>query len=239
MLANASFSTIKKYKLLAIYLLLSFGLIACAQTRVDAATQMPAASNDLKVTLMAIAKLANLDSPTINIKALSVLAQTDFEQLIKNEALKSESITVKYIVPINLNSGITSIKYSKKLVPILKNSSVTPSANIPKNIAKHIETAIIIFNPTILCITDRGVREAWSQQFIENQFSPLSYGAGNISPTSSIHRDVEEKKRRGDGPIEMTVNVIEPKNILHESSFKFEFNYWTCPIGVILERKYQ
>jgi hypothetical protein len=229
----------KKYKLLAIYLLLSFGLIACAQTRVDAATQMPATSNDLKVTLMAIAKLANLDSPTINIKALSVLAQTDFEQLIKNEALKSESITVKYIVPINLNSGITSIKYSKKLVPILKNNSVTPSANIPKNITKYIETAIIIFNPTILCITDRGVREAWSQQFIENQFSPLSYGAGNISPTSSIHRDVEEKKRRGNGPIEMTVNVIEPKNILHESSFKFEFNYWTCPIGVILERKYQ
>lgn len=120
-----------------------------------------------------------------------------------------------------------------------KNSSVTPSANIPKNIAKYIETAIIIFNPTILCITDRGVREAWSQQFIENQFSPLSYGAGNISPTSSIHRDVEEKNRRGNGPIEMTVNVIEPKNILHESSFKFEFNYWTCPIGVILERKYQ
>lgn len=108
------------YRTLITFLLLSFGLIACAQPQIDTAEPVltPPISNDLNVTLTAIAKLANLDLPTIDIKALTVLAQTDFEQLVKNEALKSESITIKYIVPINLNSGITSIKYSKKLVPI-------------------------------------------------------------------------------------------------------------------------
>lgn len=227
------------YRTLITFLLLSFGLIACAQPQIDTAKPSPPVSSDLNVTLTAIAKLANLDSPSIDVKALAALAQTDLEQIIKGGAWKSNSVTFKYILPTTLNSGITAIYYSRKPTSNIRGGSTMYPSKMPKSNANYVERVAITFNPTILCVIDKGVREAWSQQFKEAQFAPLFYGPGDIHPGHGIHQDREEQKRRGGGPIEMVVNVLEPKGILHESNFKFDFLYWICPAGVVLERKYQ
>jgi hypothetical protein len=239
MLANASFNSMKKYKLLTIIMFLSFGLIACAQSQIGAAKPTTAASNDLNVTLTALAKLANLDSPTIDIKALSVIVETDFEQLVKNNATRDGLLNIQHLIPNALNSGLVSVSYSKQYAPKATVQYVESNKKIPPDFdTKHLERVSIILNPLLLCIKAQDIQKAWELQSKDGSFAKLAYGAGSLWPSDGIHKNLEEQKRRGNGPIEVVVNIKTPLDSAHKSVFRFTHEYWACARSFVLERRY-
>lgn len=236
---NASFSFMKKYKLLSIFLLLSFGLIACAQTRMENMQPIAPTVDDLKVTLTELAKLASLDLPAIDVKALAALARTDFAQLIKDKTGADGFVSAQYFIPTSLNSGIVSISYSKQYAPKAAVQYTESNKRIPPDFdTKYSERVGIILNPLLLCVKAQDVQAAWESQFKDQSFAPLGYGAGSLWPNDGIHKNLDEQKRRGNGPIEVVVNVKAPLNSAHKSSFRFSHDYWACARSVVLERRY-
>lgn len=229
------------YRTLFTFLLLSFGLIACAQPQIDTAKPVltPPVSYDLNVTLTAIAKLANLDSPTIDIRVLSTLAQTDFERLIKNKTGTDGSVSTQYLIPTSSNSGIVSISYNKQYATKGAVQYVESNKKIPSDFdTKYLERVGIALNPLLLCVKAQDIQKAWETQFKNQLFAPLGYGAGSLWPSAGIHKDIEEQKRRGNGPIETVVNIKTPLDSAHKSVFRFTHDYWACARSVVLERRY-
>jgi hypothetical protein len=175
MLTNASFSVMKKITLLIILLLLSFTLLACAQTRVDTAQPVLVTADDIKVALAQIAKLANLDSPSIDMKALSVLVQTDFEALVKNNTTQDRLVSVQQIIPSALNSGLVSVSYSKQYAPMSAVQYVESNKRIPPDFdTKYLERVGIVLNPLLLCVKAQDIQKAWETQFKNQLFARLA-----------------------------------------------------------------
>jgi hypothetical protein len=235
----ASFSVMKKIKPLTVFLLLSFTLIACAQTRVDAVQLAPQTTNDVKEILTLLAKLASRDSPTIDIKPLSFFAQTDFELHVKNNATIDGLVSVQQLIPSALNSGLVSVSYSKQYAPKAAVQYVESNKRIPSDLdTKYLERIGIIFNLLLLCVKAQDVQKAWETQFKDESFSKLGYGAGSLWPSDGIHKNLEEQKRFGNGPIEVVVNIKTPLDSAHKSVFRFTHDYWACARSFVLERRY-
>lgn len=208
----------KKIQLLTFFLLLSSALIAFAQTRVDSVSQTSQTANDINEFLILLGKLTNRDSSTIDIKPLSVLTHTDFEAIVKNNTTQDGLVSVQRIIPSALNSGLVSVSYSKQYAPKTAVQYVESNNRIPPDFdTKYLERVGITLNPLLLCVKAQDIQKAWEKQFKNQLFAPLGYGSGSLWPSAGIHKDIEEQKRRGNGPIEAVIIIKTPLDSAHKS----------------------
>lgn len=230
----------KKIQLLTFFLLLSSALIAFAQTRADSVTQTSQTANNINEFLIFLGKLTNRDLSTIDIKPLSVLTHSDFEAIVKNNTTQDGLVSVLRVIPSVLNSGLVSVSYSKQYAPKTAVQYVESNKRIPPDFdTKYLKRIGIVLNPLLLCVKAQDVQKAWETQFMDETFAKLGYSAGSLWPSDGIHKNIEEQKRRGNGPIEAVIIIKTPLDSAHKSVFRFTHDYWACARSLVLERRYK
>lgn len=126
--------------------------------------------------------------------------------------------------PQNRN-GIVAISYAREAVQIDQRAGIS-------------ERLSITLQPMLVCIDMAAVHAAWKPRVEVRQFAPIRFAAGRLSAADGLHRDLAEQQRRGNGPIEMMVQVYEPKSLTHQTSFSFDHQYHKCARSVTLTTRY-
>jgi hypothetical protein len=203
-------------------------LLVCLALTQSACVQAPAAGagNSLEQAglsaqdfLIRLAETVNLQTARIDMTAVRRLGV----ELSSAEAAQPSFIKVN-TYPQNQN-GIVATSYTRETVQIDQKSGFS-------------ERLSVTLQPMLLCIDTAAIYAAWKPYIQAGQFAPISFGAGRLSATDGLHRDQAERDRRGNGPIEMIVNVLEPRALAHQTWFVFNHQYHRCARSVTLTTRY-
>jgi hypothetical protein len=96
------------------------------------------------------------------------------------------------------------------------------------------ERLFITLQPMLLCIDVASVQAAWQSRRQAGHFAEIGFGAGQLSAADGLHKDKAEQNRRGNGPIEMIIEVTSPKPLTHQTAFRFDHQYHRCARSVTL-----
>ncbi len=161
------------------------------------------------------AQTIDLQTARINFAALGSLGVD-----LSDVSAQTQQFTKINPYPQHQN-GLVAISYSREAVKIDQRSGTR-------------ERISVTLQPAIVCIDTNAVQAAWKQRIESDQFAPIRFGAGRLSAQDGLHRDQVERNRRGNGPIEMIVDVIEPKQHAHQTAFNFDHQYHACALSVNL-----
>ena len=195
-------------------------LVGCAQT---ATLDQPLIqSNNAAVESLTAKDFLNRLAETVNSQTarveLSVLGRLGID--LTEAEVKATSFTKVSAIPKN-RSGIVAVSYSREAAQVNQRPGIQ-------------ERLFITLQPMLLCIDMASVQVAWQPRRQAGHFAEIQFGAGQLRAADGLHKDKAEQDRRGNGPIETIVDVLSPKNLIHQTAFKFDHQYHQCARSVTL-----
>ncbi len=125
------------------------------------------------------------------------------------------------VAPNPQNLGITAISYQRSEAAIEKTTVM-------------IEEVMFTLHPMLLCVDTQTLYNAWRERVKAGTLSEIRFGAGKLWPNDGLHKNQDEKTRRGNGPIEMIVDVLDSNNALYKTSYIFDHEYHRCARSVVV-----